>query len=73
MTLDYKEDEDSLFVAVCLHYVSITYKLMAACSPPAELGHGYPLFFTSLLVLAGLMAIVKVCEPRMYLRGSWRL
>uniref|UniRef100_A0A6U2FWI8 Calx-beta domain-containing protein n=1 Tax=Chlamydomonas euryale TaxID=1486919 RepID=A0A6U2FWI8_9CHLO len=59
MTLEFEEDDDNLFAAVSLHYVSITYKLMAACCPPAEWGQGYPLFSASLLLLAGLMAIVK--------------
>ena len=53
------EEGGNVWVAMLLHYISITYKLIAACIPPAEWKKGYPCFITALAVLGGLMAIVK--------------
>jgi solute carrier family 8 (sodium/calcium exchanger) len=52
-------DGGSVWVAMLLHYISFTFKVLAACCPPAEWRGGYPQFACSIAMLGGLMAIVK--------------
>ncbi|KAG1661500.1 hypothetical protein FOA52_010215 [Chlamydomonas sp. UWO 241] len=51
--------EDNMWVSISLHYLSITYKLIAAVIPPAPWLGGYPCFTIALGVLCALVAIVK--------------
>ncbi|KAG1658789.1 hypothetical protein FOA52_011731 [Chlamydomonas sp. UWO 241] len=55
----FSEEEDTLWVSIVLHYLSITYKLIAACIPPADWSEGYPCFLIALGVLCALIAVVK--------------
>lgn len=61
-------DEDAkgaeLWISMCAHYVSITFKLLAACLPPPEWYSGYPGLIAALLMLGALMGVVK-CAARM--------
>ncbi|KAG1678958.1 hypothetical protein FOA52_013021 [Chlamydomonas sp. UWO 241] len=56
---EFNEDEDNLWMSIILHYISITFKVIAACIPPADWADGYPCFIIALLVLGLLMAVVK--------------
>eukprot|EP00798_Chlamydomonas_sp_ICE-L_P026842 gene26842-4445_t len=53
------EDGDDTTVTCSLHYMNITWKLLSAFMPPPTWKGGYPSFFSTLAMLAGLMAIVK--------------
>jgi solute carrier family 8 (sodium/calcium exchanger) len=46
----YNDDEDDLWASIILHYISITFKTIAAGIPPAEWKDGYPCFVIALLV-----------------------
>lgn len=41
-----------------LHYISITFKVLASCIPPPKWKGGWPCFLASLGFLVGLMAVV---------------
>jgi len=56
---EYDEAEGDLWMTIILHYISITYKVIAACIPPADWMDGYPCFAMALILLGLLMAIVK--------------
>eukprot|EP00798_Chlamydomonas_sp_ICE-L_P012749 gene12749-15998_t len=55
------EDGDDLgtFFTCLLHYINITWKVVAACIPPPSYKGGYVAFFVSLGLLGGLMTVVK--------------
>jgi len=55
---DGNEIEPDMFT-LFLHYVAITWKVLFACVPPAELGGGFPCFFTSLAMIGAVTAIVE--------------
>ena len=44
--------------AAVLHYISITWKVIAAFVPPGHFLGGYPNFFGAIVLLAGLMYII---------------
>eukprot|EP00798_Chlamydomonas_sp_ICE-L_P002409 gene2409-8720_t len=53
------EKGDSTIITCALHYMNITWKLVSAVMPPPVWKGGYPTFFATLAMLAGLMALVK--------------
>lgn len=53
------DDDDGMWIALFLHYISITFKVVVAFLPPPEYLNGYPSLVAALLFLGGLMAIVK--------------
>jgi solute carrier family 8 (sodium/calcium exchanger) len=53
------DDDDGMWIALFLHYISITFKVIAAFVPPAEYLSGYLSLPVALLLLGGLMFIVK--------------
>lgn len=54
------DDGDEVITAVdyLLHYISISWKVMFALTPPAEIGGGWPCFWVALCFIAGLTYIV---------------
>ena len=52
------DDEGGMWISLFLHYVSVTFKIITAFVPPPEWRGGYPALGASLVVLAGLMAVV---------------
>ncbi len=56
---DYDPEEGNLWVAMAVHYISFTFKVLSACLPPAEWMSGYPCLLASLLMLAATMVVVK--------------
>lgn len=57
---EYDPDEGvSVWMAIVLHYISITFKLLSACIPPAQWRSGYPGLLASLAMLGALMSIVQ--------------
>lgn len=55
----FDREEGGLWTGMALHYVSSTFKLIAACMPPPEFGGGYPTLIIAVLLLAGMMFIVE--------------
>eukprot|EP00798_Chlamydomonas_sp_ICE-L_P000611 gene611-2040_t len=53
------EKGDGTIITCALHYMNITWKLLSAVMPPPTWKGGYPTFFSTLAMLAGLMALVK--------------
>jgi solute carrier family 8 (sodium/calcium exchanger) len=53
-------------VDTLLHYISITWKLICAAVPPAELLGGVPCFITSLLMIAALLTYVVVPVAKLF-------
>lgn len=62
-------------VDLVLHYISITWKLIAAFIPPADWRKAYPAFFLSLVELVGIIYILQEvrARPRRLLRACQAL
>mmetsp|Transcript_31517 Transcript_31517/g.93958 ORF Transcript_31517/g.93958 Transcript_31517/m.93958 type:complete len:805 (-) Transcript_31517:1328-3742(-) len=56
---DYNPEEGGLWGTLLLQYMTVTWKLLAALTPPAEWKGGWPCFSMALGLLGALMFIVK--------------
>ena len=55
---DAGEEAEPSALDIALHYISITWKLLAAAAPPPDLAGGWPCFVVSLAMIAGLTYVI---------------